>query len=478
MVGTRRTPAAGVKRPCHKKSKSIDPETSHPLACSFFLATEELKAFAKRHDINICGKCKRYHIDKGHVIPQVDCGRRMQCERGVLQSWGKKVLIRATYAEDGTPDDPISSRDSSSSEESEDEGPTANEKRSASMKAFWADIRATKEENLYLRKKMEEYGKKHGFELWFLRTQLLRSNKLLTFKSNLICDALKQGKDIKELHLHYSRLLEDQEAAHDRDIAKLDADFPIGPFPSAESEEDAVVKAVRKTLRRTQKGCGFKRKAKVLLTVIKKGKLFKDDGRKAFYDLACDHYREIFKNWRVLEKIDTSPDSSLNMSAVDKLRELEGLDLWGRGSLPSKGSFSYNAMLLEKYAPKVIPVTRELTTFGDIVKFDYERLVRMLIETYGLTDVAKSIFASMADGGNMKPLDAAFSADGADLTKKYSFVVFGLKMIDGRCRDENGELLFIEKDIERRERWKNIQSCNHAFPFLLIFAKDNKTLYE
>ena len=254
MVGTNGTPAAGVKRPCHKKSKTIDPETSHPLACSFFLATEELKAFAKRHDINICGKCKRYHIDKGHVIPQVDCGRRMQCERGVLQSWGKKVLIRATYAEDGTPDDPISSRDSSSSEESEDEGPTANEKRSASMKAFWVDIRATKAENLYLRKKMEDDGKKYGFELELLRKQLLRSNKFLTSKGNLICDALKQGKDIKELHLHYSRLLEDQEAAHDRDIAKLDADFPVGPSPSAESEEDAVVKAVRKALRRTQKG--------------------------------------------------------------------------------------------------------------------------------------------------------------------------------------------------------------------------------
>jgi hypothetical protein len=162
MVGTRRTPAAGVKRPCHKKSKSIDPETSHPLACSFFLATEELKAFAKRHDINICGKCKRYHIDKGHVIPQVDCGRRMQCERGVLQSWGKKVLIRATYAEDGTRDDPISSRDSSSSEESEDEGPTANEKRSASMKAFWADLRATKEETCTCVRRWKTMGRNTG----------------------------------------------------------------------------------------------------------------------------------------------------------------------------------------------------------------------------------------------------------------------------------------------------------------------------
>ena len=94
----------------------------------------------------------------------------------------------------------------------------------------------------------------------------------------------------------------------------------------------------------------------------------------------------------------------------------------------------YNAMLLENYASKVIPVTRELTTFGDIVKFDYERLVRMLIKTYGLTDITKSIFASMADGGNMKPLDAAFSADGADLTKKYSFIIFGRKMIDDRWK--------------------------------------------
>ena len=87
----------------------------------------------------------------------------------------------------------------------------------------------------------------------------------------------------------------------------------------------------------------------------------------------------------------------------------------------------------------------------------------------------KAIFESMAKGGDIKPLDNAFLADGANLTKKYNFVVFGLKMIDGRCRDKNGGLMFIENDIEGRERWKNTQPCNHAFPFLLIFAKDNKT---
>ena len=85
-----------------------------------------------------------------------------------------------------------------------------------------------------------------------------------------------------ELHRHYARLLEDQQAAHDLEMTRLNAEFPVRHFPTVESEEKAVKKAVRVTLRKTQKVFGYKHKAKVLLNLLKSGKLYGTAGREAF----------------------------------------------------------------------------------------------------------------------------------------------------------------------------------------------------
>ena len=118
------------------------------------------------------------------------------------------------------------------------------------MKAFWADVCRVKSENTDLRKKVESDGKKYGFELAVLREKLMESNNLLTKKKQLICSSLKQGRDLAELHRHYARLLEDQQVAHDLEMNRLNAEFPVGPFPTVESEEKAVKNAVRATLRK------------------------------------------------------------------------------------------------------------------------------------------------------------------------------------------------------------------------------------
>ena len=92
-----------------------------------------MKAFSECYDINICDKCKRYHTEKGHDMktvngndgkakPQMECGTRMQCDHGLLQKWGKKVIICVTYTVVSKPDSHIASSDSSLSEGSEDEG--------------------------------------------------------------------------------------------------------------------------------------------------------------------------------------------------------------------------------------------------------------------------------------------------------------------------------------------------------------------
>ena len=120
---------------------------------------------------------------KGRVKTQEERGNTYQCERDVLQSWGKKISVRVTHAEEGSPED-TPEAEKSSDKEDEEAPPCANKKRSESMKAFWADVRRVKSENTDLRKKVESDGKKYGFELAVLREKLMESNNLLTKKTS------------------------------------------------------------------------------------------------------------------------------------------------------------------------------------------------------------------------------------------------------------------------------------------------------
>ena len=211
---TQSAAARSKVKPPHR-AVTVLPFTLH---CSFFLMGKKRKKFAERIKLPMCTNCKKYTEGallglqgskaKGRVKTQEERGNTYQCERDVLQSWGKKIRVRVTHAEEGSPKGTSEAEKPSDMEE--EPPPCANKKRSESMKALWADVRRVKSENTDLRKKVESDGKKYGFELAVLRENLMESNNLLTKKKQLICSSLKQGRDVAELHRHYARLLEDQ----------------------------------------------------------------------------------------------------------------------------------------------------------------------------------------------------------------------------------------------------------------------------
>jgi hypothetical protein len=104
---------------------------------------------------------------------------------------------------------------------------------------------------------------------------------------------------------------------------------------------------------------------------------------------------------------------------------------------------------------------------GECYRFKFECVVRMLLETFGLTEIA------ITEGG----VQIAITLDGAELFDNASHVMGGAKITDKRARDPSHGLGPIDGEMAHSLLGK-IQTRDACACLKILFGKDNKTTYD
>jgi len=80
---------------------------------------------------------------------------------------------------------------------------------------------------------------------------------------------------------------------------------------------------------------------------------------------------------------------------------------------------------------------------------------------------------SINDAAVTDPVIVAVTFDGGEISRFFSHVTGGFKLVDRRCKGPRTEgLLFGDNGIDK------VQSHVHCFPIKVCFAKDTKQLYK
>ncbi len=98
--------------------------------------------------------------------------------------------------------------------------------------------------------------------------------------------------------------------------------------------------------------------------------------------------------------------------------------------------------------------------------FEYRKFLDYMLQKSGLLDI-------IDDESTNDPVIIAVTFDGGKVSRFFSHVTGGFKLVDKRCvNPKTGKLLFSETGIEK------VQSHVHCFPLKVAFAKDTNMLYK
>jgi hypothetical protein len=95
----------------------------------------------------------------------------------------------------------------------------------------------------------------------------------------------------------------------------------------------------------------------------------------------------IFQPWKFQKTIDTKATGGLNYEACNSIRsDVEELDRYTRGVIPSASTIAKYATLLERHAAEVhgLSITVEKTKHGPSLSFDLDTLLRVILVGFGL----------------------------------------------------------------------------------------------
>ncbi|KAL7565409.1 hypothetical protein ACA910_003599 [Epithemia clementina (nom. ined.)] len=115
----------------------------------------------------------------------------------------------------------------------------------------------------------------------------------------------------------------------------------------------------------------------------------------------------------------------ISLQVFDLLRRLEtGGKRYDRNScLPSSGDIQKAQLIVDQYAKKKVTMHHGQleggTTRDEFIKFDSNELLTVMVEAFGLKDVAKN-----------HAVRINLSIDGAEISKRISHVTFGFKISD------------------------------------------------
>lgn len=161
-----------------------------------------------------------------------------------------------------------------------------------------------------------------------------------------------------------------------------------------------------------------------------------------------------FQPWRVGKAMDRS-FGGLNFEAYSIFRTIEGTAKGKHGMLPSSSSVKNSLKELNQYMDvEHFTFTQNYMDHGEVIGFDVEKMIRFIIQRYGLHDHAIN-----------GPVELAVTVDGAQLTNDIGHVTLGVKLVDPRCIDPlTGENMFADGD--------GFQSVYCSFPIKSFVGKE------
>ena len=169
--------------------------------------------------------------------------------------------------------------------------------------------------------------------------------------------------------------------------------------------------------------------------------------------------QKTFSAWDLCKAKDTCHQGCLNLQGIEAVRNVENLEKYKRGLIPSKSTVwrKVNELLKEVGDPTFDVTHRDECSFGEAFELGFEKVIRYTLLVNGLLEIAR-IFS----------VELGFSVDAGSLSGNTTHIFGGCKNLDSRSTNRNGKLKFI--DHEKDDGiicYNNLQSNSNVY-FLQI----------
>ena len=215
------------------------------------------------------------------------------------------------------------------------------------------------------------------------------------------------------------------------------------------------------------KGMHFKERAALVLDMVVSGKMFGDAGKDASKNFVQKEVRKVFTAWRLCRAKDTAHQGCLNLQGLEAVRRTQELEKGEQGFIASKSAiWREGDELLRKVGYPMFKPTHEENEIGEIFTLDFEMVIRFMLETNNLTQIAKD-----------DSIEILFTLDFAALTQGTGHIFGACRNIDTRSR-KNGQLIYVEEDGNGRTKLKSLQSNRNVYPMIMVYCRDGKEAYR
>ncbi len=173
--------------------------------------------------------------------------------------------------------------------------------------------------------------------------------------------------------------------------------------------------------------------------------------------------KNVFTAQAVLKEMDLT-GGTLNYEGINVLRNVEAKGKrYYRGSvLPSPTCLKRAAKIVERKADDICPIEEIQTQWGKGLKFCEARTVKLVSDSFDLTEKAKKERVSISE-----------SIDASRISSNLSCITAGFKVNDIAAVDP-----ITKSPLCTDGLFSNVQSRNNVFPLKLLLAKETKESYD
>jgi hypothetical protein len=227
------------------------------------------------------------------------------------------------------------------------------------------------------------------------------------------------------------------------------------------------------------KGVHPSTKATKLFELISAGLLFNGEGITLLEGMQRDYIRNKFLAWKLVYASDMSPASFFRTATVSGLTEFfdstqseHAAESKKKRIFPSASKVSREHQALNNYAIRRVGSTRRESPYGEIYSLDPERVIRLLLEAAGLTEIAQR-----------EAVHIAVTSDGANTFHNWTQISIGIKIVDPRCHHCKTKMpLFVrslENDIANDVGYfQGVQSSDMCTICIMADARDKSKMYS
>jgi hypothetical protein len=179
--------------------------------------------------------------------------------------------------------------------------------------------------------------------------------------------------------------------------------------------------------------------------------------------------QNVFKPSEILKQMDLR-GGTLNYEGISVLNDVEASAYTGSKSrlrgrlLCTPACLKLVAKQLEREGDSICPYQRIRTPYGEGIEFDYAKVTRLVINSYGLEDA-----------GRQRRINISASIDAARITKNLCHTSAGLKMSDIEGRDP---LKNMRSFLTDNNSLRDLQSHNNVFLMKIILTKETKESFR